>query len=102
AVANPAAVSLGINYTPVPLFTLSASHKEGDGGESQDQYALKMNYRLGVALSQQLSADNVAVAQSLSGSRYDSVNRNNSPVRAFRQLKTLSVFLATPPWRLQP
>ncbi|WP_168415675.1 YchO/YchP family invasin [Erwinia amylovora] len=102
AVANPAAVSLGINYTPVPLFTLSASHKEGDGGESQDQFALKMNYRLGVALSQQLSADNVAVAQSLSGSRYDSVNRNNSPVMAFRQLKTLSVFLATPPWQLQP
>ncbi|MCK8215243.1 inverse autotransporter beta domain-containing protein, partial [Erwinia amylovora] len=69
---------------------------------SQDQFALKMNYRLGVALIQQLSADNVAVAQSLSGSRYDSVNRNNSPVMAFRQLKTLSVFLATPPCRLQP
>ncbi|UWS35287.1 YchO/YchP family invasin [Erwinia pyrifoliae] len=102
AVANPAAVSLGINYTPVPLFTLSASHKEGDGGESQDKFALKMNYRLGVALSQQLSADNVAAAQSLSGSRYDGVNRNNSPVMAFRQLKTLSVFLATPPWQLQP
>lgn len=30
--SNPAAVSLGVNYTPVPLFTLSASHKEGDGG----------------------------------------------------------------------
>lgn len=100
--SNPAAVSLGVNYTPVPLFTLSASHKEGDGGESQDQFALKMNYRIGVALSQQLSASNVAAAKSLSGSRYDLVNRSNSPVMEFRQRKTLSVFLATPPWQVQP
>ena len=100
--SNPTAVSFGVNYTPVPLFTLSAQHKEGDGGESQDQFALKMNYRIGVALSKQLSADNVAAAQSLSGSRYDSVDRNNSPVMAFRQRKTLSVFLATPPWQVQP
>lgn len=99
---NPTAVSLGVNYTPVPLFTLSASHKEGDGGESQDQFALKMNYRIGVALSQQLSASNVAAAKSLSGSRYDRVDRNDSPVMAFRQRKTLSVFLATPPWQVQP
>lgn len=102
ATANPTAVSLGVNYTPVPLFTLSASHKEGDGGESQDQFALKMNYRIGVALSQQLSASNVAAAKSLTGSRYDQVNRNNSPVMEFRQRKTLSVFLATPPWQVQP
>lgn len=102
AMANPTAVSLGVNYTPVPLFTLSASHKEGDGGESQDQFALKMNYRVGVALSQQLSASNVAAVKSLSGSRYDQVNRNNSPVMEFRQRKTLSVFLATPPWQVQP
>lgn len=102
AISNPAAVSFGVNYTPVPLFTLSASHKEGEGGASQDQFALKMNYRIGVALSQQLSASNVAEAQSLRGSRYDQVNRNNTPVMAFRQRKTLSVFLATPPWQVQP
>lgn len=99
---NPSAVSLGVNYTPVPLFTLSASHKEGDGGESQDQFALKMNYRIGVALSKQLSPRNVDAAQSLSGSRYDAVSRSNQPVMAYRQLKTLSVFLATPPWQVQP
>ncbi|MBD8161831.1 YchO/YchP family invasin [Erwinia persicina] len=102
AMSNPTAVSLGVNYTPVPLFTLSASHKEGDSGESQDQFALKMNYRIGVSLRQQLSASNVAAAKSLSGSRYDEVNRNNSPVMEFRQRKTLSVFLATPPWQVQP
>ncbi|WP_053116373.1 YchO/YchP family invasin [Erwinia iniecta] len=99
---NPVAVKVGVNYTPVPLLSFTASHKEGEGGESQDQFGMKVNYRLGVALSKQLSADNVAEARSLRGSRYDTVERNNAPVLEFRQRKTLSVFLATPPWQVQP
>ncbi|MFH8134339.1 YchO/YchP family invasin [Pantoea osteomyelitidis] len=97
---NPSALSLGVSYTPVPLVTLSATHKAGSGGETQDQLGLKLNYRFGVALSQQLSADNVAAARSLRGSRYDSVTRSTAPVLEFRQRKNLSVFLATPPWQL--
>ncbi|WP_261640703.1 YchO/YchP family invasin [Erwinia mallotivora] len=100
--SNPAAIELGVSYTPVPLFTLTASRKTADTGETQDQFGLKMNYQIGVALSKQLSADNVAASRSLSGSRYDAVSRNNTPVMAFRQRKTLSVFLATPPWQVQP
>lgn len=99
---NPSALSLGINYTPVPLITLSASHKSSSAGESQEQLSLKLNYRFGVALDQQLMADNVAEARSLRGSRYDPVTRSNTPVMNFRQSKTLSVFLATPPWQLTP
>ncbi|WP_409429864.1 YchO/YchP family invasin [Pantoea sp.] len=99
---NPSALSLGVSYTPVPLVTFSATHKTGSGGETQEQLGLKLNYRFGVALSQQLSADNVAAARSLRGSRYDSVTRSTTPVLAFRQRKTLSVFLATPPWQLNP
>lgn len=100
--SNPAAIKVGVSYTPVPLFTLTASHKTADSGETQDQLGLKMNYQIGVALSKQLSADNVAAARSLSGSRYDAVTRSNLPVMEFRQRKTLSVFLATPPWQVQP
>lgn len=100
--SNPTAMQFGLSYTPVPLFTLSATHTEGEGGESQDQLGLTMTWRPGVALSQQLSADNVAAAHSLAGSRYDRVERNEQPVLAFRQRKTLSVFLATPPWQVQP
>ncbi|WP_414146937.1 YchO/YchP family invasin [Erwinia sp. BNK-24-b] len=100
--SNPSAIELGVSYTPVPLFTLTASHKTADSGDTQDQLALKMNYQIGVALSKQLSADNVAAARSLSGSRYDAVTRSNLPVMEFRQRKTLSVFLATPPWQVQP
>ncbi len=99
---NPVAVKVGVSYTPVPLLSFTAAHKEGEGGESQDQFGLKINYRPGVALSKQLSASNVAQAHSLRGSRYDAVERNSTPVLEFRQRRTLSVFLATPPWQLQP
>ena len=99
---NPVAVKVGVNYTPVPLLTFTASHKEGESGHSQDQLGMRINYHPGVALSKQLSADNVAQVRSLRGSRYDLVERNRAPVLEFRQRKTLSVFLATPPWQLSP
>ncbi|HAI05201.1 MAG TPA: invasin, partial [Pantoea sp.] len=51
-------------------------------------------------LRRQLDASNVDEARSLRGSRYDIVTRSDTPVLSFRQRKTLSVFLATPPWQL--
>ncbi|MBE8207818.1 inverse autotransporter beta domain-containing protein, partial [Leptospira borgpetersenii serovar Ballum] len=59
-----------------------------------------LNYRFGVPLTKQLSPDGVAASRSLRGSRYDRVERTNVPVMEFRQRKTPSVFLATPPWDL--
>lgn len=51
--------------------------------------------------SKQLSAGEVAESQSLRGSRYDNPQRNNLPTLEYRQRKTLTVFLATPPWDLK-
>lgn len=99
---NPVAVSVGLNYTPVPLVTVTAKHKQGESGVSQNDIGLKLNYRFGVPLKQQLAADEVAVSRSLRGSRYDSPERDNLPVVEYRQRKTLSVYLATPPRDLQP
>ncbi|HFS3478987.1 TPA: inverse autotransporter invasin YchO, partial [Escherichia coli] len=56
----------------------------------------------GVPLKKQLSAGEVAESQSLRGSRYDNPQRNNLPTLEYRQRKTLTVFLATPPWDLKP
>lgn len=97
---NPVAVSLGLNYTPVPLVTVTAQHKQGESGVSQNNLGLNLNYRFGVPLKKQLSASEVAASQSLRGSRYDNPQRNNLPTMEYRQRKTLSVFLATPPWDL--
>ncbi|MEN1226646.1 hypothetical protein AAIH20_36870, partial [Pseudomonas aeruginosa] len=44
----------------------------------------------------------VVESQSLRGSRYDNPQRNNLPTLEYRQRKTLTVFLATPPWDLKP
>jgi hypothetical protein len=98
---NPMAVNLGLNYTPVPLVTLTAAHKQGESGVSQNNLGLKLNYRFGVPLVKQLSAGEVAATRSLRGSRYDSPERDNLPVMEFRQRKTLSAYLATPPWDLK-
>ncbi|KAE9786191.1 inverse autotransporter invasin YchO, partial [Escherichia coli] len=99
---DPLAVNVGVSYTPVPLVTIDAQHKQGESGVSQNNLGLKVNYRFGVPLSKQLSASEVANATSLRGSRYDGVVRNNLPVVEHRQRKTLSVFLATPPWTVSP
>ncbi|MGG5837003.1 YchO/YchP family invasin [Huaxiibacter chinensis] len=98
---NPVAVNLGLDYTPVPLVTFSAGHKQGESGVSQNNLGMKLNYRFGVPLKKQLSSEEVAVTRSLRGSRYDAPDRTNLPVMEFRQRKTLSVYLATPPWDLQ-
>jgi hypothetical protein len=51
---NPVAVNLGLNYTPVPLVTLTAAHKQGESGVSQNNLGLKLNYRFGVPLKADL------------------------------------------------
>jgi len=99
---NPMAVNLGLDYTPVPLLTFTAAHKQGESGVSQNNLGMKLNYRFGVPLKKQLSSDEVATTRSLRGSRYDPVERTSLPVMEFRQRKTLSVYLATPPWDLTP
>ncbi|HHO0409660.1 TPA: YchO/YchP family invasin [Klebsiella quasipneumoniae] len=98
---NPVAVSVGLNYTPVPLVTVTAKHKQGENGVNQNNVGLKLNYRFGVPLKQQLAADEVAFSNSLRGSRFDSPERDNLPVVEYRQRKNLTVYLATPPWDLQ-
>ena len=91
---NPVAVNLGLSYTPVPLITMTAQHKQGENGVSQNNLGLTLNYRFGVPLKKQLMVSEVANSRSLRGSRYDDPQRNSLP--------TLSVFLATPPWDLKP
>ncbi len=72
--------------------TMTAKHKQGESGLSQNNVGLNLNYRFGVPLKQQLAADEVAVSRSLRGSRYDSPERDNLPVVEYRQRKSLSVY----------
>lgn len=89
---DPHAITAGIDYTPVPLFTVKAEHKRGQDDKKMTKAELTMNYRIGVPLKDQLDPDMVQVARSLKGSRYDLVDRNNYIVLEYKD-KKLSVDL---------
>ena len=86
----------------MPLVTVTAQHKQGESGENQNNLGLNLNYRFGVPLK-----NNFLRARLSKVSRYVVVamtipQRNNLPTLEYRQRKTLTVFLATPPWDLKP
>lgn len=91
---DPYAVTVGVDYTPVPLFTVKGEHKQGEASNKQAKVELTMNYRIGVPLKDQLDPDMVQVARSLKGSRYDLVDRNNYIVLEYKE-KKFSVDLAS-------
>lgn len=95
---DPRAVTLGLDYTPFPLATLKANHREGQQGHSEAQIDLQMNYQLGTALSKQLDPANVAAMRTLMGSRYDRIDRNYDIVLEYREKAgLLSLDLAAVP-----
>jgi adhesin/invasin len=96
---NPSAVTVGLDYTPVPLFTVKAQHKRGQEGQKATSAELTLNYRIGTPLKDQLDPDMVQAARSLKGSRYDLVDRNNYIVLEYKE-KQMSVDLGLESVRL--
>ncbi|EDL8432105.1 invasin [Salmonella enterica subsp. diarizonae] len=86
---NPHAITAGINYTPVPLITLGAEQRQGQSGKSDSRLTVDMNYQLGVPWGQQVDPDAVAAMRTLTGSRYDLVERNNNIVLEYRKKDTI-------------
>ncbi|WP_249042830.1 inverse autotransporter beta domain-containing protein [Pantoea stewartii] len=82
---NPHAITAGINYTPVPLITLGAEQRQGQSGKSDSRLTVDMNYQLGVPWRAQVDPAAVAAMRSLTGSRYDLVERNNNIVLEYRK-----------------
>ncbi|WP_431225940.1 inverse autotransporter beta domain-containing protein (plasmid) [Serratia sp. L9] len=98
---DPRAVTLGVDYTPFPLATLKASHREGQQGQQETKLDLQINYQLGTLLDRQLDPSNVAAMRTLIGSRYDSVDRNYDIVLEYREKSgLLSLDLAAVPTTL--
>ncbi|OCG22278.1 MULTISPECIES: inverse autotransporter beta domain-containing protein [unclassified Gilliamella] len=84
---DPRAITVGLDYTPVPLFTVKADHKRGQDNKKATKAELTMNYRIGTPLKDQLDPDMVQSARSLKGSRYDLVDRNNYIVLEYKEKK---------------
>ncbi|WP_197062128.1 Ig-like domain-containing protein, partial [Serratia sp. Ag2] len=89
--SDPAAVTFGVNYSPIPLVSLGVDHKQGTSGMEDTRFNLSFNYALGTPLSQQIDPANVGAKRTLAGSRYELVDRNNQIVLQYREQQLLSV-----------
>uniref|UniRef100_UPI0026EC11A7 Ig-like domain-containing protein n=1 Tax=Hafnia alvei TaxID=569 RepID=UPI0026EC11A7 len=88
---NPKALTVGLNYTPVPLITLKGEHSVGDKNESL--VGLDVIYRFGVPWEQQISPDSVDTLRSLKGSMFEFVDRNYEIVMQYRKQDLLHITL---------
>ncbi|MGI3449798.1 intimin-like inverse autotransporter SinH [Citrobacter arsenatis] len=90
---NPHAVTLGVNYTPVPMLTVGTDYKAGTGDNNDLSVNATLTYQFGTPLAAQLDPENVKTQRSLMGSRHDFVERNNFIVLEYREKDPLDVTL---------
>ncbi|MFC0180786.1 inverse autotransporter beta domain-containing protein [Thorsellia kenyensis] len=82
---DPYALTLGFDYTPIPLLTADVSHKVGKNSKEDTRFGLNLNLQLGTPIEKQLDPSMVAQARSLKGSRYDIVDRNYDIVFEYKK-----------------
>ena len=92
--SNPAAVTVGLNYTPIPLVSFGVDHRRGNGGNSTSAN-VQFTYQLGQPWSKQVDSRQVAARRSLAGSRMDLVERNNNIVLEYRKRQVIKLNLPT-------
>jgi adhesin/invasin len=90
---NPYAFTLGLNYTPFPLLTLGGEHRQGKSGQQDSRINLQINYRLGDSWLAQVDPSAVAAGRTLSGSRYDLVERNNHIVLDYQKQEVIRLLM---------
>lgn len=89
---SPKTMTVGVNYTPIPLVTLGADWRKG-GGTDDLQLQAQLNYSFGTPWDQQVSSGAVANQRTLSGSRMALVERNNNIVLEYRKQELISLVL---------
>ncbi|WP_140186617.1 inverse autotransporter beta domain-containing protein [Providencia stuartii] len=89
---SPKAMTVGVNYTPIPLVTLGADWRKG-GGTDDLQLQAQLNYSFGTPWDEQVSSGAVANLRTLSGNRMALVERNNNIVLEYRKQELISLIL---------
>ncbi|WP_449546860.1 YrIlm family inverse autotransporter adhesin, partial [Lelliottia amnigena] len=90
---NPHALTAGVNYTPFPLLTVGAEHRVGKGSKNDSSLSLQFNYRLGESWQSHIIPSVVAGSRTLSGSRYDLIERNNNIVLDYQKQELIRLML---------
>ncbi|NDO82787.1 hypothetical protein CJP72_19020 [Citrobacter sp. NCU1] len=83
--SNPSAVTVGLNYTPIPLITAGVDYKQGQDSTNETQFTLNFRYSFGQSFKSQISPAEVDGLRQLNGSRYDLVDRNNEIVLQYKK-----------------
>ncbi|MFK3663527.1 Ig-like domain-containing protein, partial [Scandinavium sp. NPDC088450] len=86
---NPYAVTVGANYTPVPMLTFSAEKRMGKFDQSELTLTLDLTYQLEKTWRENTDPDAVDAMRKLSRSRYDFVERNNDIVLEYRKQQVI-------------
>nr|Q07591.1 RecName: Full=Intimin; AltName: Full=Attaching and effacing protein; Short=Eae protein [Citrobacter freundii]AAA23097.1 shares homology with the enteropathogenic E. coli (EPEC) eae (E. coli attaching and effacing) gene; putative [Citrobacter freundii] len=89
--SNPGAVTVGVNYTPIPLVTMGIDYRHGTGNENDLLYSMQFHYQFDKPWSQQIEPQYVNELRTLSGSRYDLVQRNNNIILDYKKQDILSM-----------
>ncbi len=89
--SNPSAVTVGLNYTPIPLITAALDYKRGQDSLDETKVSLNLHYTLDQSWQSQISPDQVALRRSLAGNRNDIVNRNNEIILQYKKKETSAV-----------
>ncbi|WP_145583078.1 inverse autotransporter beta domain-containing protein [Yersinia thracica] len=91
---NPAAITAGINYTPIPLITVGVDRKQGSAGNGETLFNLGVNYEVGTPWAKQISPDAVNARRTLQGSRNDLVERNNQIVLEYQKQDVINLYVS--------
>ena len=82
---NPSAITVGLNYTPIPLITAGIDYKRGQDSIDETQITLNFRYSFGQSFKSQISPSEVDGLRQLNSSRYDLVDRNNEIVLQYKK-----------------
>ncbi len=86
---DPHAITIGVNYTPVPLLTFSAEQRQGKSGKNDTHFGVDITYQPGIPWPQQINPHVVAALRSLVGSMHDLVERNNNIVLEYHKKEVI-------------
>lgn len=89
---DPMATTLGLNWTPFPLMTLSADHKMS-AKLSETSGKVQFTWAFDKSFAEQIDPSRVAETRLYSGNRHDFVQRNNNIVLEYQKKKTFQLAL---------
>lgn len=89
--SNPYALSMELNWTPIPLLTFTTAHSMGDDSENETTVGMNLTWRFGLPFEKQIDSTYIPQIRNISVNRYDFVDRNNNITLEYKQKELLTI-----------